>query len=372
MKNYIIDDTTLRDGEQTPGVSFSLAEKLEIARGLDKIGVQEIEAGIPVMGEEESRVFSKIVDLGLSARIIAWNRALISDVQASINAGADSVEISLPLSDIQIKTKLNKDRTWVKDQIKRVMDFCASKNLYVSVGGEDASRADISFVTEYAKIVKEHGGARFRYCDTVGILDPFSTYETVKRIIDETGIDVEIHAHNDFGLATANSLAAIRAGATHVNTTVIGLGERAGNAPLEEIVMASRHVYRLEDGFDHSCIKSLSEYVSKASGRAIEPYRPVIGELMFTHESGIHTDGILKNPNNYEAFDPAELGMERKLVVGKHSGRGILEYILQAHGLEYTPDTVKNLLEAAKKISGSKKRYLNNNEVIELYKSIAI
>ncbi|MCD8491714.1 MAG: homocitrate synthase, partial [Geovibrio sp.] len=324
MKSFIIDDTTLRDGEQTPGVSFTLHEKLEIAKGLDKIGVQEIEAGIPVMGEEESRVFSRIIDLGLNARIIAWNRALISDIQASINAGADSVEISLPLSDIQIKTKLNKDREWVKDQIKRVIDYCVSKKLYVSVGGEDASRADIDFVIEYANLIKEHGGARFRYCDTVGILDPFSTYETVRRIIEEADIDVEIHAHNDFGLATANSLAAIRAGATHVNTTVIGLGERAGNAPLEEIVMASRYVYGVEDGFDHSCIKNLSEYVSKASGRAIEPYRPVIGELMFTHESGIHTDGILKNPNNYEAFDPAELGMERKLVVGKHSGRGIL------------------------------------------------
>lgn len=265
MKNFIIDDTTLRDGEQTPGVSFTPAEKLEIARRLDEIGVQEIEAGIPVMGREESRVFSSIIDLGLNARIIAWNRAVVSDVQASVNAGADSVEISLPLSDIQIKTKLNKDRAWIKDQIRRVMDFCAAKGLYVSVGGEDASRADTDFVIEYAKLVKEYGGARLRYCDTVGILDPFSTYETVRRIITEADIDVEIHAHNDFGLATANSLAAIRAGAAHVNTTVIGLGERAGNAPLEEIVMASRHVYGVEDGFDHSRIKSLSEYVSAAS-----------------------------------------------------------------------------------------------------------
>jgi homocitrate synthase NifV len=371
MNNYIIDDTTLRDGEQTPGVSFSLEEKLTIVKMLDSIGVQEIEAGIPVMGDEESRVFSKIVDIGLNARIIAWNRALISDVEASINAGADSVEISLPLSDIQLNSKLNKSRQWVLNQISRVIDFCVDKGLYVSVGGEDASRADIEFVIEYAKTIKAHGGARLRYCDTVGILDPFSTYETVKKIREEAEIDIEIHSHNDFGLATANSLAAIRAGATHVNTTVIGLGERAGNAPLEEIVMASRHVYHLEDGFHHDRIKELSEYVAKASGRAIEPYRPVIGELMFTHESGIHTDGILKNPSNYEAFDPAELGMQRRLVVGKHSGRGILEYILESHGLTYTPETVKTLLEAAKSISGKKKRYLDNNEVIELYRSMA-
>jgi len=370
MELYI-DDTTLRDGEQTPGVSFSDKEKLEIAKRLDEIGVAEIEAGIPVMGKPESRIFSKIVDLGLNARIIAWNRALISDVEASINAGATSIEISLSLSDIQIATKLKKTRGWVLDQLKKVADFCISKDLYLSVGGEDASRADMDFILEYARTIKEHGGARFRYCDTVGVLDPFMTYETVKTIIDETGIDVEIHSHNDFGMATANSLAAVRAGAKFVNTTVIGLGERAGNAPLEEVIMASRHVYKSDNNFKTEHLKSLSEYVSNASNRKIEPYRPIIGDFMFTHESGIHADGVIKNPSNYEPFDPSELGMKRNLVAGKHSGTGIFKHFLSESGVEIDDEKLKCILGEAKKISAKKKRFLNREEVLELYKKTA-
>lgn len=367
MKDFIIDDTTLRDGEQTPGVCFSTEEKLNIAKMLDGIGVHEIEAGIPVMGREEKNVFKKMVDLGLNARLIAWNRALVSDVKASIDAGASSVEISLPLSDIQIKTKLGKDRAWVLEQIKSVIDFCIDKNLYVSVGGEDASRADMDFIIEYAKLVKSRGGARFRFCDTVGILDPFMMYEKVSRIIAETGIDVEVHTHNDFGMATANALAAVRAGAKYVNTTVIGLGERAGNAPLEEIIMASKHLYSMFGDICTSKMKPLADYVSIASHRNIEPYRPVIGELMFTHESGIHADGVLKNPANYEAFDPSELGMARKLVAGRHSGTGLLKYILENSGIECDKRILKRLLQVVREKSAGRKGFLANGEVIELY-----
>jgi len=292
----IIDDTTLRDGEQTPGVAFTKREKLTIAKHLDAIGVQEIEAGIPVMGRGESRMFESIMELGLSARIIAWNRALIDDVRASVAAGAEAVEISLPMSDVQIQTKLNKTRSWVLDQIKSVLNFCANHNLYISVGGEDASRADFQFLAEYVKVIEEYGADRFRFCDTVGILDPFKTYELTAKIREITEMDIEVHTHNDFGMATANAMAAVKAGATHVNTTVIGLGERAGNAPLEEVIMASRHVYGIDDGYDTKNMRSLSEYVAKAAGRNLDPQKPVIGEFMFTHESGIHTDGVIKNP----------------------------------------------------------------------------
>lgn len=367
----IIDDTTLRDGEQTPGVAFTKAEKLTIAKHLDAIGVQEIEAGIPVMGMAESAMFEAILELGLDARIIAWNRALVGDVKASVAAGAKAIEISLPMSDIQIQTKLNKTREWVLDQIKSVLDYCSTQDLYVSVGGEDASRADFEFIAEYVKAIEAHGADRFRFCDTVGVLDPFSTHDIIKKIREITDMDIEVHTHNDFGMATANAMAAVKAGATHVNTTVIGLGERAGNAPLEEIVMASRHVYNMEDNFDTKNMRSLSEYVAKAAGRGIDPQRPVIGEFMFTHESGIHTDGVLKNPKNYEPFDPAELNMERNLVFGNQSGAAVLKHILEQEGLFLEDFQLTGLLHHAKKLSRKNKSVLNKAQMIDLYSRIA-
>jgi homocitrate synthase NifV len=371
MDKMIIDDTTLRDGEQTPGVAFTRKEKLTIAKHLDAIGVQEIEAGIPVMGRSESKVFEDIMSLGLDARIIAWNRALIGDVQASVAAGANAIEISLPMSDVQIKTKLNKDRAWILDQVKSVLDYCSKHDLYVSVGGEDASRADFQFLAEYVSVIEEFGADRFRFCDTVGILDPFSTFELTKKIREITDIDIEVHTHNDFGMATANAMAAVKAGATHVNTTVMGLGERAGNAPLEEIIMASRHVYDMDDRFDTKNMRSLSEYVAKAAGRTLDPQRPVIGEFMFTHESGIHTDGVLKNPKNYEPFDPSELNMKRNLVFGNQSGASVLKYILAQEGIELEDYQLAGLLQEAKKLARKNKSILKKSEVMGLFIKLA-
>ncbi|MCX7760406.1 MAG: homocitrate synthase [Hydrogenothermaceae bacterium] len=365
MKIFI-DDTTLRDGEQTPGVIFTRGEKIRIAKLLDKIGIDEIEAGIPAAGKEEKENFKAIVDLGLNAKIIAWNRALISDVIESIDAGAKAVEISLPLSDIQIKSKLRKDRKWILEHIKKVLDFCKKNNLYVSVGGEDASRADIDFIIEYIKVIKEYGGDRFRYCDTVGIMDPFKMYETIKTLKDETGIEIEVHTHNDFGLATANAIAGIKAGASYVNTTVIGLGERAGNASLEEVIMILKHIMGEDVDYKVQYLRELSEFVAKSSGRQIEPYKPVIGTFMFTHESGIHVDGVIKDPLNYEAFSPEEIGMERKIVIGKHSGKSALVYVLKKYGMLIPENSIGSLLDLVKRKSYYLKRNLTDEEFIDL------
>lgn len=368
----IIDDTTLRDGEQTPGVAFTRAERLEIARRLDSIGVQEIEAGIPVMGKEESAMFEAMMDMGLNARMIAWNRALKGDVEASVAAGANAIEISLPLSDIQIDTKLRKSRLWVLNQIKEVLEFCSKYDLYISVGGEDASRADPNFIEQYVKTIEQYGANRFRFCDTVGILDPFRTYNMTKRIRECTNLDLEVHTHNDFGMATANAMAAVQAGATHVNTTVIGLGERAGNAPLEEIIMAARHVYGIKDEFNTKHLRPLSEFVAEAAGRQVDPQRPVIGEFMFTHESGIHTDGVLKNPKNYEPFDPEELNMKRHLVFGNQSGAHVLEHILIQEGIQLEKWQLTALLNEAKKLARENKSVLRNKDVYSLCKKMGL
>jgi Isopropylmalate/homocitrate/citramalate synthases len=235
MRDYrpaeiIIDDTTLRDGEQTAGVAFSLAEKIAIARLLDDMGVQELECGIPAMGADEQRAVKALVDLGLNARLLTWNRALVEDIRASLACGVGAVDISLSVSDLHIRHKLRKSRSWVREQLKVALGFAKQHDLYVSVGGEDASRADLDFLVDLMELARSLGADRFRFCDTLGLLDPFSTYEKIRYLAERVELDIEVHTHNDLGMATANAIAGVRAGARFVNTTVNGLGERAGNA----------------------------------------------------------------------------------------------------------------------------------------------
>ncbi len=240
--DIIIDDTTLRDGEQTAGVVFSRREKITIARMLDAIGVREIECGIPAMGDEERAGIKALVDLGLNARLLTWNRALIPEIKASISCGVKAVDISLSVSDQMIAHKLRTDRAAVKEQLKVALGFAKEHDLYVSVGGEDAGRADLTFLVELMEITRSLGGDRFRFCDTLGMMDPFTMFDKIsylRRAVPE--VEIEVHTHNDLGMATANAIAGIKAGARFVNTTINGLGERAGNAALEEVVMALRH-----------------------------------------------------------------------------------------------------------------------------------
>jgi homocitrate synthase NifV len=224
-----VDDTTLRDGEQTAGVVFANEEKIHIARMLARVGVHQIEVGIPAMGGDEKETIKRIVELGLPTSILAWNRAVIEDLQHSLDCSVDAVAISISSSDIHIQHKLNRDRQWVLDSVKRSVEWAKQHNLYVSVNAEDASRAAPEFLVEFGATAKEAGADRLRYCDTVGILDPLEMYERVKNLIAEVAMPIEMHTHNDFGMATANAIAGLEAGATWVNTTVNGLGERAGN-----------------------------------------------------------------------------------------------------------------------------------------------
>ncbi|GFP25477.1 homocitrate synthase NifV, partial [Candidatus Hakubella thermalkaliphila] len=270
-----IDDTTLRDGEQTAGVVFANNEKKRIARLLDEIGVHQIEVGIPAMGGDEKKTISDIVKMDLRSNILAWNRAVTSDIQHSLDCGVDAVAISISASDIHIEHKLRKDRQWVLESIKRSVDFAKEHNLYVSVNAEDASRADLEFLEEFALVAKEHGADRLRFCDTLGILDPFRTYQIVRYLKEQVDLDIEMHTHNDFGMATANALAGAKAGASYINTTVVGLGERAGNAALEEVVMAMKHIGRLDLGIKTEKLRQLSEYVAQASGRTIPVWKAI-------------------------------------------------------------------------------------------------
>ena len=269
MKEVYIVDTTLRDGEQSPGVAFSSKEKIKIAQYLDLLGVDQIEAGIPAMGSIEVDAISVIAGLGLKARVTTWNRLELADIRASLSCRISNLHICAPVSDLQIKYKLNKSRLWVLDCLKRAIRYAKDYGCWVSVGAEDASRADPEFLLEYALLAQEMGAERLRYADTVGVLEPFSTYKDLSWLKSKLEIELEFHGHNDFGLATANTVAAVRAGVNYVDVTVNGLGERAGNADLEEVVAALRMTCGTDINLTKDKIRSLSSYVARASNRRL-------------------------------------------------------------------------------------------------------
>ena len=262
-------DTTLRDGEQTAGVVFANSEKLMIAEMLSDLGINQLEVGIPTMGGDEKDAIKQIVKKNLKSSIMAWNRAVIGDIEQSIDCGVDAVAISISVSDIHIQNKLKTSREWVLEQMVKATEFAKKNGLYVSVNGEDASRADEDFLIDFINTAKEAGADRFRFCDTVGVMDPFTIKNKIERIYNATNFDIEMHTHNDFGMATANAVGGILGGANYVGVTVNGLGERAGNAALEEVLMALTRVLKFDSKIDTRKFKEISEYVSRASGREL-------------------------------------------------------------------------------------------------------
>jgi homocitrate synthase NifV len=366
-----VDDTTLRDGEQTAGVVFSNEEKIHIARMLDSMGVHQIEAGIPAMGGDEMEAIKAIIGLGLKSSIITWNRPVISDIDCSLECGTRAVALSVSASDIHIQYKLRQSREWVLQSIKKATKYAKSHDLYVSVNAEDASRAAPDFLIQFAQVARDAGADRLRFCDTVGVLEPFRTYEAIRRLIEEVGIDIEMHTHNDFGMATANALAGIRAGARWVNTTVNGLGERAGNASLAEVVMALKHIEKMDVGIDTTRLRELSLYVAEASQRPLPVSQAIIGDNIFAHESGIHADGVLKHPPTYEAFSPEEVGLERQIMVGKHSGsHTILFKFAHEFGIELPEDIAREILARARAMALRRKRALFDKELVLIYQEV--
>lgn len=361
-------DTTLRDGEQTAGVVFANQEKIQIAKYLDKIGVSQIEAGIPVMGGSEKDCIKAIVNLGLDASIMAWNRAVIADIKESIDCSVDAVAISISTSDIHIEHKLQTTREEVLKMMSDAVKFAKDNGLYVSVNAEDASRSNAEFLTEFALTAKHSGANRLRFCDTVGILTPLATFRYIRTLIDAVGLEIEMHTHNDFGMATANALAGVYAGATHVGVTVNGLGERAGNACLQEVIMGLRHLMNVNVSSNTQIFREVAEYVAQASGRILPVSKPIVGSNIFAHESGIHGDGVLKNPLTYEVFSPEEVGLERQIVIGKHSGTAaIISKFNKEYGFSLADEEARVLLPMVRDMSIRLKRSLFDKELMYLF-----
>jgi homocitrate synthase NifV len=366
-RKVMLVDTTLRDGEQTAGVVFSNKEKVRIALMLDALGVHQLEVGIPVMGGDEKEAIKQIVNLGLDASIMAWNRANVTDIKESLDCGVDALAISISTSDIHIVHKLQTSREWVLDNMSRAVDFAKKHGKYVSVNAEDASRTEFDFIVEFALRAKECGADRLRFCDTVGILEPFGTLETIGRLIAATGMDIEMHTHNDFGMATANSLAGVKAGATMVGCTVNGLGERAGNAVLAEVAMALKYLFDIDVDVKPRDFREISEYVALASGRALPVCTPIVGTNMFAHESGIHADGVIKHPATYEAFNPEVVGLERQIIIGKHSGSRAIVIKFLEYGITLSDTEANEVLPVVRAAAVDLKRPLFDKEVMYIY-----
>ena len=364
-RRYLID-TTLRDGEQAAGVAFSLSEKLAIARLLSQTGIPEIEVGIPAMGACEVAHIRAIADFKFPCRILTWGRATRKDLLAATETGANGYHFSLPVSPLHMRI-WKKDVTWVFDTMDVLAREAADRFEYFSIGAQDASRADPDLLKRFIETAERLGARRARIADTAGRLNPIQTRDLIQNLTQNTSIEIEFHAHNDLGMAVANTVAAFLGGATCASVTVNGLGERAGNAALEEVSLALRHSTDIDIPMDSSRYCELSDFVAKASNRRLAWTKPVTGPGAHVHESGIHCNGLLAETGSYETVSPEEVGRDRpSFVIGRHSGSAAVIAAAKSLGCELTRERATALLPQIRLAAEEQGRALALSELSRL------
>jgi isopropylmalate/homocitrate/citramalate synthase len=369
LDEYIVHDSTLREGEQTPGVIFSIEDKLKIAKKLDEVGIQQIEAGFPAASEKQRKCIESLVDLNLDAQLSAFARAKNEDIDVVADVGADGIVVSLSISHYHRKYKFNDmTKETYLEKLADTISYAESYGLYVIYSAEDTTREnDLNFLKKAYKTAEEAGADRARVVDTLGCASPNGMAFLVKEIGSAIDIPIEVHCHNDLGLALANSLASVEAGASTVSTSVNGLGERAGITVTEEIIPAL-HILFGASPFEMTQLTSLSKLVEEISGVKMPPHKPLTGENVTAHSSGIHQHGVFVNPTTYEFYPPRLMGQKRKIYIDELGGRHGIMYVAKELGFEISEETAKKVLERVKASfsSGGRRSSYTPDEIKEI------
>ena len=369
-EEIIVHDTTLREGEQAPGVVFSPDDKMAIAQWLDKVGVQQLESGFPAASPGEMEAVTALTKQGLKAKIFGFARAVKSDIDAVIKTEAPGLVISFPPSDIHLKYKLKMTREQYLDRAVEMVEYAKAHGLYISYSAEDSTRTDFNFLMKVFKTVVEAGVDRARIVDTLGAILPNAMRYLVTETRKVIDAPIEVHCHNDHALGVANTLAAVEAGATAVSTSLLGLGERAGLAATEEVILALYNLYNVRY-FNLSSMYRLCKFVEDISGVTIYPSKVLAGRNIFTHATGIHQHGVLENSTTYEPYPPELIGQKRRLVLGKLSGSHAVSSKLQEYGIKASKKEVKKILLEVKKTSEKRKSVLSDEEFLKIVHQVA-
>jgi D-citramalate synthase len=359
VENLRFLDTTLRDGEQTPGVSLNPDQKLEIATRLAAIGIDVIEVGSAATSKGEREAIRIIADAGLPAEICTYVRALKTDIDFAADFGADSVHLVVPVSDLHITKKMRKTRSQVSAMAFEAVEYAKSRGLIVELSGEDASRADPMFLLQIFSEGVARGADRICFCDTVGVLTPEKVAAYIPPLVEVAPLS--IHCHDDLGFAVTNTMAALKSGASCAHVTVNGLGERAGNTPFEEVVMALEVLYGYRTRIKKEEIYHLATLVSRLSGIPLPINKAIVGEMAFTHESGIHAHGVIREPSTYESVKPEMIGRKRRIVLGKHSGSASVEAALAEMHYHTDENQIKEIVNRIKQLGDAGKRVTDSD-----------
>lgn len=362
-------DTTLRDGEQTPGVCLGTPEKLQIARKLDELGIHQIEAGFPVVSKQEEKSVKTIVNEDLDAQILVLSRTKKEDIDKAIDCGVDGIITFMATSDLHLKHKFNMSREDILNICMNSIEHAKDHGLFVAFSAEDATRTDLDFLKQVYKKAEDCGADRVHIADTVGAISPQGMDYLVRELRSDLKAEIALHCHNDFGLAVSNCISGLLAGANAVSTTVNGIGERAGNTSLEELVMSLYLIYGVDLGFNISVFYELSQLVGELTHMNVPENKPIVGKNVFRHESGIHVDAVIEEPLTYEPFLPEMIGHHRKIVLGKHSGCRAVKAKLDACGIDVTTEELCKIVENVKK-RREEGKYINDKLFNEIVRSV--
>lgn len=362
-------DTTLRDGEQTPGVCLRTQEKLKIARKLDELGLHQIEAGFPVVSKEENRSVKAIVAENLDAEILVLSRTKKEDIDIALDCDVDGIITFMGTSALHLKHKLKVNQEDALNICMNSIEHAKDHGLFVAFSAEDATRTDLDFLKQIYSRAELYGVDRVHIADTVGAISPQGMDYLVRELKKEINTEIALHCHNDFGMALSNSISGLLAGASAVSTTVNGIGERAGNASLEELVMTLLLIYKVDLKFNISVFYELSQLVEELTNMKVPYNKPIVGKNVFRHESGIHVDAVLEEPLTYEPFVPELIGHQRRIVLGKHSGCRAVKAKLDACGIDVSRDELCKIVEMVKQ-KREKGKYINDDLFNEIVRSV--